>query len=68
MTDATPIDDIAADAIRYRLMLRNEAEATLQARTARILRSMNMPEGSQIRIEANGDMVAVAPAPAPAAE
>ena len=35
MSDATPIDDIAADAIRYRLMLRNEAEATLQALTAR---------------------------------
>jgi len=61
MTDATPIDDIHADAIRYRLMLRNEAEATLQALTARILRNMNMPDGSQIRIEADGSMVAVAP-------
>lgn len=68
MSDATPIDDIAADAIRYRLMLRNEAEATLQARTSRILRSMSMPDGWQIRIEANGSMVAVTPAPAPAAE
>ncbi len=69
MTDAKPLDDIQADAILYRLMLRNEAEATLQALTARILRSMNMPNGSQIRIEADGSMVAVTPpAPTPAAE
>lgn len=61
MTDFTPIDDIHADAIRYRLMLRNEAEATLKALTTRILRMMPMPDGSQIRIEADGSMVAVAP-------
>ena len=61
MSAETPLDDIHADAIRYRLMLRNEAEATLQALIARILRSMAMPEGSTVRIEANGDMVAVAP-------
>ncbi|MBP8291375.1 MAG: hypothetical protein KAX65_01305 [Caldilineaceae bacterium] len=64
MSEATPLDDIAADAIRYRLMLRNEAEATLQALMLRVLRSMNMPNGSQIRIEEDGSMVAVAPAPA----
>lgn len=67
MSEATPVDDIAADAIRYRLMLRNEAEATLQALTVRVLRAMSMPNGSQIHIEADGSMVAVAP-DAPAAE
>lgn len=61
MSEATPVDDIAADAIRYRLMLRNEAEATLQALTVRILRAMSMPNGSQIHIEADGSMVAMAP-------
>lgn len=42
-------------------MLRNEAEATLQALIARILRSMAMPENSTVRIEPDGSMVAVAP-------
>jgi len=64
MSEPCPLDDIQADAIRYRLMLRNEAEATLQALMLRVLRAMNMPNGSQIRIEEDGSMVAVAPAPA----
>ena len=61
MSAETPLDDIHADAIRYRLLLRNEAGATLQALIARILRSMAMPENSTVRIEPDGSMVAVAP-------
>lgn len=65
MTEPTPLGDIEADAIRYRIMQRDQAELHLREGADRILRQMGMPEGSQIQVLPAGALVAIAPAPAP---
>lgn len=57
----------AAERINEIVTRRGALEVELQNAVALVLAALEMPEGSQIEILPNGDMVAVAP-PTPAAE
>ena len=58
------IPDLEADAIRYRLMLRNEAEAALQATIRQVQQRLQVPDGSQIQVDqATGNMTFVTTEP-----
>mgnify|MGYP000947102907 FL=1 len=60
----TDIPDLEADAIRYRLMLRNEAEAALQATIRQVQQRLQVPDGSQIQVDqATGNMTFVTTEP-----
>ena len=50
------------DAIRYRVMLRDQAEAELQARIREILAAHGAPEGSMVEVKPDGSM-SIAPSP-----
>jgi hypothetical protein len=57
------IPDLEADAIRYRLMLRNEAQATLDATIRQVQTRLNVDYRAQIQIDDTGRMAFVDMAP-----
>lgn len=60
-SEPVPVPQLEADAIRHRMAIRQQAEDILQDGVRQVLQRLNMPGGSQLRIEADGSMVAVAP-------
>lgn len=57
-----PIPALETWALQHRMALVQQAQEILQDAARQVLQRVGAPDGSQIRIEADGSMTAVAPA------
>ena len=68
MSEAIQIPQAAAQQLNDIVLRKAVVERELQNAVALVLATLGAPDGSQIRIEADGSMVAIAPAPVPDTE